>query len=533
MEPAPESCQVKAADGTEIVFDRYRGPIHDAALIICPGFFQSRKTPTFRRLAAILSRYCSVLCMDFRGHGDSTGNYTFSALEGQDLEAVYRWAQERYDKVGVLGFSLGAATAINFAAKVSDIRTLVAVSPPTSFEEIEFKFWTTESLQTGLGVLEPGTGCMPGNPLLQKERPIDNIGRLSKVPVMLVHGTKDRIISSSHSERLYEAAGEPKRLLILEGGGHAEEMFLRIPEEFLPPIQDWLRTTLMGQTILAGALKHTEGYFRTGTGVSYYYQRWGDPKGAAPIVLVHDAGDHSTRSVDTANWLAHNGWSVYAVDLPGHGRSSGPRGHVRKFEEYMDCVHHLCRHAMQESGAKPVLAGQGFGALVCVSCAAEDSGAVESLALSCPLWGLVKDLPLWQQWLASAASVFMPALPFPLFDAKPELLTRDPQAVFRYKTDALLCRTVSARFYTELKKRLAAVPAMLQNLHVPVLVLQASEDKVAPPHVSRLLFEKVPTARKRFNLYEDFQHDLFNELGKERVLIDMQDWLRHRRVAVR
>lgn len=521
-----ETCQVKAADGTEIFFDRTRGPVLDAAVIVCPGFFQSRRTPTFRRLAGVLAQYCSVLVMDFRGHGDSGGLYTFSANEGQDLEAVYRWAQQRYEKIGLIGFSLGAATAINQAVQFGDVRMIVAVSAPSSFNEIELKFWTVRGLQTGLGGLESGAGCRPGSPLLHKERPIDNIQRLSKVPVLLIHGTKDNTILPAHSERLHAAAGEPKRLLLIEGGGHAEELFRRFPGEFLPPVQDWLKTTLLGETLSAGTVRHEEGTLTTETGIPFYYQRWAAVREEIPILLVHDAGDHSGRSVDAAYRLAHNGCSVHALDLPGHGQSPGPRGHIQRFEDYLACLHRFVRHVTEkESGRKPVLLGQGLGGLLCTLYAADHPDCVDRMVLCAPMWGLAQESSLGQQLLTLALSPIFPSMVLRRSQISPDYFSHDPQVVFRYKSDPLVHSCASVRFTAELEKHLEELPRVLERLSVPVLLLLAGEDVVVPLKPAQELFNRIAAGRKRIITYDGYYHDLLNEKDHERVFLDLQQWL--------
>lgn len=233
------------ADGVRISLDLYQqAPGRAAVLIVCPGFFQSKDTPTFQRLAHAFSGDCDVLCMDFRGHGKSSGLFTFSAREPEDLDAAAGWAEARYERIGVLGFSLGAATAITLASRRDGIRTLIAVSAPSAFEDIEFKFWTPDAIRTGLAGLEPGAGCRPGSPWLDKPRPVDRIPFLAPKPVLLIHGTKDATVLPRHSERLYQAAREPKRLLLIEGGGHGEELFRRHAEQFLPPVRAWLQATL-------------------------------------------------------------------------------------------------------------------------------------------------------------------------------------------------------------------------------------------------------------------------------------------------
>lgn len=99
-------------------------------------------------------------------------------------------------------------------------------------------------MRTGLDGLEPGAGCRPGSLWLKKERPLDHIARLSPMPVLFVHGTRDAIVGVEHSRRLYAAASEPKRLEIIEGGSHAEALFRDDPEGFMRVVSEWLSATL-------------------------------------------------------------------------------------------------------------------------------------------------------------------------------------------------------------------------------------------------------------------------------------------------
>lgn len=250
------SHEVTSNDGVTISIDSYHHAERQNAVIICPGFFQSKETATFQRMSRALAEAYDVLAMDFRGHGRSSGLYTFSAREGADLDAVLRWAAERYPCIGVIGFSLGGAIAMNTLARPGNhegragarhpmaVRTLVAVSAPSSFEEIEFKFWTPEAMRTGLQGLEPGAGCRPGNPLLPKERPIDSIRLCQGIPTLFIHGTRDVIVGVQHSHRLYAAAAEPKRLEIVEGGSHAHALFRDDPQQFTKLVLSWLAQTL-------------------------------------------------------------------------------------------------------------------------------------------------------------------------------------------------------------------------------------------------------------------------------------------------
>ena len=57
----------------------------------------------------------------------------------------------------------------------------------------------------------------------EPESPEEVVGKIAPTPVVIIHGTDDRLFAVDHARRLYEAAGEPKRLLLGDGFGHAED----------------------------------------------------------------------------------------------------------------------------------------------------------------------------------------------------------------------------------------------------------------------------------------------------------------------
>ncbi len=64
---------LKTVDGLRISFDHYAPGRRAEALIICPGFFKSKETPTFQRLSRALAQERDVITMDFCGHARSGG----------------------------------------------------------------------------------------------------------------------------------------------------------------------------------------------------------------------------------------------------------------------------------------------------------------------------------------------------------------------------------------------------------------------------------------------------------------------------
>jgi fermentation-respiration switch protein FrsA (DUF1100 family) len=152
-------------------------------------------------------------------------------------------ADFKYEAVGVMGFSLGAAVALLEAAENSQIKTVVAVSAPYDFWQIDYNFWKRgmiEDLKLNLGFKGKGKGVWPGNPFSAKIAPIDVVEQISPRPVLFVHGSEDWLINVRHSQKLYKQAKEPKQLEIIEKAGHAEKIFDDYPVQFIKITLDWL-----------------------------------------------------------------------------------------------------------------------------------------------------------------------------------------------------------------------------------------------------------------------------------------------------
>ena len=225
----------KGADGEEIlpggVFKRVQFhsidglrisgwflPAVDASdvVVMCHGFKTGRRE-MLPLAMALRDRGHHVLMFDFRGHGESEGSWvSCGALEDRDLEGAIRFLQRMPEtqglRIGVVGFSMGAAVAILAAARLPEIAAVVSDSAfATLRQAITNGFCSFTRLPkrpfveliTWLGEKSLGIS-------VDQVRPLDAIIELSPRPVLLIHGTRDRIIPLSEAYLLYEAAGMPR-----------------------------------------------------------------------------------------------------------------------------------------------------------------------------------------------------------------------------------------------------------------------------------------------------------------------------------
>jgi pimeloyl-ACP methyl ester carboxylesterase len=220
---------------------------HKKVILIAPGMSQHKDTKVFQAISESLISDYDVFTLDFRGHGKSSGLFTFSAREVFDIEAALKYLKPQYEKIGMVGFSLGAASAIVATAQTEEVDSLIAVGAPTSFSKIDFQFWRIEALFNLIDNFTP-EGLRKGvrflNPFYKKPRPVDSIGEINDTPVFFIHGTNDWIIRPHHSKRLHELKKGKKKLHIVDKGLHAEKMFERYPDDFKAWMLEWFEETL-------------------------------------------------------------------------------------------------------------------------------------------------------------------------------------------------------------------------------------------------------------------------------------------------
>lgn len=158
----------------------------------------------------------SVLAIDYRGFGESLGELPSERTLYEDAEIAWQRLTELQPdpaKRFIYGHSLGGAVAVNLTESLGRDRH----TPPLAGLIIESTF--TNLADAATEVAAEYTSLPVHWLLSQKFDSLSKIGDI-KVPVLIAHGTNDRYIPQRFSESLYQAANEPKRLLLIDGGNH-------------------------------------------------------------------------------------------------------------------------------------------------------------------------------------------------------------------------------------------------------------------------------------------------------------------------
>lgn len=247
----------------------------------------------------------------------------------------------------------------------------------------------------------------------------------------------------------------------------------------------------------------------------------------AHVLLVHGFAEHSRRYDVLAGELAGAGVAVHRFDLRGHGESGGRRGHVERFADYrgdLERVAAAVLPAKAGDGPPAVLLGHSLGGLIALDAVLARPGCFRGLALSSPFLAPAFRLPPFARTFAGAAARLAPGADFEA-GIDPEGLSRDPEVVRRYREDPLVLRRLTAAWLRAVLDAQEAILERAGELRLPVLLLLGDADPIADPGRGRELFERLGSPEKRLRVYPGFRHEVFNELGRERVVADLFQWL--------
>ena len=174
------------------------------------------------RIEQLHSMGFSVLAIDYRGFGKSSRELPSETTVYEDAHVAWqRLAQLQPDPAQrfIYGHSLGGAVAIDLAARLGGATAPTNGVMPLRGLIVESSFTSLADIARALTV-----SWLPAETLLSQK--FDSVSKIAqvRVPVLIVHGSGDRFVPPRFSQLLYDAARDPKRLLMVEGGTHNNSM---------------------------------------------------------------------------------------------------------------------------------------------------------------------------------------------------------------------------------------------------------------------------------------------------------------------
>lgn len=231
----------------------------------------------------------------------------------------------------------------------------------------------------------------------------------------------------------------------------------------------------------------------------YSFKR-GEPK-KGWVTIVHGLGEHIGRYERLIDMFIQDGYGVVGFDLPGHGKSSGKRGHTC-IEDILEIIDELTKEAKSF-----LLFGHSLGGLIAVRYTETRPQKVDKLIISSPALSIQPSKS--QKIMLNVFSVIMPSLTVSN-GIDPKLLSRNAEAVQRYISDSLVHDRISIKLGKSMLKNVELAHEQVERIICPTAVLIGTEDKVTPPEGAKRFYEKLKV-RKVLKEFDGGYHELFED----------------------
>lgn len=271
------------------------------------------------------------------------------------------------------------------------------------------------------------------------------------------------------------------------------------------------------------------GTLRASDGVELYWREWPatQPRRAV-LVILHGVGEHGGRYKSLAAGLGARGIACFVFDHRGHGRSTGPRGHVDGWDRYESDVHEFLDEVVRDQLSTPFyLYGHSMGSLICLKMA---------------IGGFGKEYHGFGGWVISGASIFPSGVAKRHLVVMARLLSRifprltmdlgipstalshDQDIVDAYDDDPLVVRRATVRWGTEALDTIKFIKREADRISDPMLLIHGGSDPLSEAYGSRWLAERVG-GETDLIVYDGSLHEPHNDPQYADVLGDVLRWI--------
>ena len=220
------------------------------SVCLCHGIPAERPNPDDKGYPQLAKKICqqgfATFFLNFRGTRNSDGNFDILGWT-RDLKAVIDYLSTLPEidesRLALLGFSAGAAVSVCVAAQDKRVSSVALCACPA-----EFTFLTEVDNPTSIidhfrkiSIIKDKDFPHSTEEWFSNFRqvsPIEHIAEIAPRPLLLVHGNQDELVDVSHAYKLYDKAGEPKQIIIVDGAGHG----LRQNDTAMVTVFDWLKS---------------------------------------------------------------------------------------------------------------------------------------------------------------------------------------------------------------------------------------------------------------------------------------------------
>ena len=244
------------------------------------------------------------------------------------------------------------------------------------------------------------------------------------------------------------------------------------------------------------------------------------------LVMVHGYSAHCGLYRHVGHAFASAGIAVTQFDCRGHGRSSGRRGHVEDFGDYVEDLAMVVDWARQQEAGKPwALLGQSLGGAIALAFVLNQAraGMPSRLVLAAPWLKLKMKVSAPKLAAANLGARVLPTFTMPN-GLTAENISRNPLVLAGFDKDPLVHHVATAGWFMATLRAQARIRLQAKALDIPTLLLIAGGDRIVANETT-LAFAREAGPVVEVRAYPELFHEMFLEPEAESVLVDISTWL--------
>ena len=245
-----------------------------------------------------------------------------------------------------------------------------------------------------------------------------------------------------------------------------------------------------------------------------FYRAWRPSAPAGKIlVLFHRGHEHSGRWEDVVDALAPEGFTVFAWDARGNGRSEGPRDDAENFGCYARDAELFVRHLSETEGVpmeQIAVVGHSVGAAIVAAWIHDYAPRLRAAVLATPAFRIRLYLPLAIPSLRMAQKLrimkFVPSY------VKARVLTHDPAQRVRHEQDSLISHGISSQGPARsARHRHAADSGRRGDPRAHARARRRAPTGSSSAAAQMQFFERLGSPVKHLEMLPGYYHDVYHE----------------------
>lgn len=249
-------------------------------------------------------------------------------------------------------------------------------------------------------------------------------------------------------------------------------------------------------------------------------------KAKALVIMVHGISEHIGRYEHVADFLSKAGYEVYGLDHRSHGKSDGqPRVHtdtqtrfIEDLKQFYDSI--KAKHPNQ----KIFILGHSMGSVISLQFVLANPNTLTGLVVTGTATDVSSGVSPVLRNVGNFINIFAPTLPIsPPLGA--DVLTNDPEMQAKWAADNLIykgaTRVSMGKYVLETGEM---IQARAKEITLPIMFMHGESDKLTPISGSRIMYERVGSSDKTIHTYPNMQHEIMNEIEREKVLQTIVEW---------